>query len=73
MTATLSDLDSKIADLEAENEALKEERLILREKVKVSRREVVVGLFLNNNIHSAPSLQPLMCATIHRQTCQQKK
>lgn len=36
MTATITDLDSKVADLEAENEALKEERLLLREKVKVS-------------------------------------
>ena len=35
MTATLGDLDSKIADLESENEVLKEERLVLRERVKV--------------------------------------
>lgn len=36
MSEAIGELDSKIADLESENEALKEERLLLREKVKVN-------------------------------------
>ena len=36
MSDSLGALDNKIADLESENEALKEERLVLREKVRVS-------------------------------------
>lgn len=38
MAEAMRHLDNKIADLESENEALKEERLILREKVRVNIR-----------------------------------
>ena len=36
MGAALKVLDDKVADLESENDTLREERVILREKVRVS-------------------------------------
>ncbi|WAR00396.1 KN14I-like protein [Mya arenaria] len=45
---TIATLDNKIADLEAENEALKDERLILREKVKTITETITVTHFEDN-------------------------
>ena len=39
----LGELDNKIADLEAENEALKEERTILKERVRVGNQRKLMA------------------------------
>ncbi|XP_052283631.1 restin homolog isoform X2 [Dreissena polymorpha] len=44
----MATLDNKIADLEAENEALKSERLLLREKVKTITETITVTHFEDN-------------------------
>ncbi|XP_053405776.1 uncharacterized protein LOC123566477 isoform X3 [Mercenaria mercenaria] len=48
MAETMSHLDNKIADLESENEALKEERLVLREKVRTITETITVTHFEEN-------------------------
>ncbi|XP_060607664.1 nuclear anchorage protein 1-like [Ruditapes philippinarum] len=48
MSAALSALDNKVADLESENEALKEERLVLRERVKTITETITVTHFEEN-------------------------
>jgi cell division protein FtsB len=57
MSAALSALDNKVADLESENEALKEERLVLRERVKVC----IYYINCQEIMYTSPEKNKTMC------------